>query len=194
MSAQVTIVLDALDVAPATLARHWETLSLEERARAACFAREPDRARFVGAHGILREILGCELGHDPAALVFAVNAFGKPYLVENGARHGLRFSLSHTGAQMAVGFAWRREIGVDIESSAAADRRDVHAWVRAEARLKAQGCGFAAAPAGRYALCDFDPGAGLVGAVAAEGAGIDLRLVRRAPRNPSVNDFAARIA
>jgi phosphopantetheinyl transferase len=190
MTAPVTIVLAALDSAPAQLARYWETLSAGERARAACFAREPDRARHVAAHGILREILGCELGHDPAALVFAVNAFGKPYLVETGARHGLRFSLSHAGAQMAVGFAWRREIGVDIESTCAADRL----WVRAEARLKAQGCGFAAAPAERYALCDFDPGAGLVGAVAAEGAGLQLRLARHAPSGYAAPAYFSMIA
>ena len=172
MSAPVAVVLAALDIPPRALAGYWESLSHDERARAARFLRETDRARFVAAHGMLRAVLGRAAACTPAALEFARNAFGKPYLVHDGKPHPLRFNLSHGGGLLLIAFGLGREVGVDVERprALAPDGMDAlmtaafapveqsalralpprdraraayRLWVRREALAKAQGTGLA---------------------------------------------------
>ena len=91
-----------------------ELLSVEERTRAARFVFPSDGRRFIVAHGRLRQILGGYAGADPASLVIANGASGKPFLASPCA--GLRFSLSHSGDTALVAVAWDREVGVDLEA------------------------------------------------------------------------------
>ena len=104
----------ALDVAPATAADLYATLSGEERDRAARPRFAIDRRRFVVARGALRDILGRYLGMDPGRLSFVYNAFGKPELgLTSGKR--LKFNLSHSAGCALVAITEDAEVGVDLE-------------------------------------------------------------------------------
>ena len=150
-------------------------LSPDEHARAARFVFERDRRRYVAARSCLRRVLGRITAKDPAALRFASNAFGKPWLSDWPL---LRFNLSHSEGAGLIALdpaslhAPCGELGVDIElprplSDALAlagslfepqECRDLAAleepartsaflwgWTRKEACLKALGTGFAGA-------------------------------------------------
>jgi 4'-phosphopantetheinyl transferase len=106
-----------LDLPGSVLARLFETLAPDERARAFRFQNEGERARFVAARGQLRAILGESLARAPDSLVFANGVAGKPRLEHprcDGTR-ALRFSLSHSDDAMLVAVARGVEVGIDIE-------------------------------------------------------------------------------
>lgn len=88
-----------------------ETLSQEERDRAARFHRERDRQRFFAAHGLVRALLGRYVGAEPAALEFVAGERGKPRL----AAPGPSFNLSHAGGWVVLAVAEAGEVGVDVE-------------------------------------------------------------------------------
>jgi 4'-phosphopantetheinyl transferase len=90
-------------------------LCREERARAAQFAFERDRARFIQAHGIVRRILAGYCDTDPATLSFARNRHGKPALARRGTGPNLQFSVSHTGDCCMLALRLDHAIGIDIE-------------------------------------------------------------------------------
>ena len=104
----------ALDVAPATAADLYRTLSGEERDRAARPRFPIDRRRFIVARGALRDILGRYLGMHPGRVSFAYNAFGKPELgLTSGKR--LKFNLSHSAGCALVAITADADVGVDLE-------------------------------------------------------------------------------
>jgi 4'-phosphopantetheinyl transferase len=105
---RIPLVLDA-----GRLRRLWELLSPPERSRAAGFCFEPDRRRFVAAHGRVRTVLAAYLNAPPAALRFERGPWGKPTLAD--ATHDLRFNLSHSGWLALLAVAGGREVGVDVE-------------------------------------------------------------------------------
>ncbi len=91
-----------------------QNLSTDERNRASRFRFARDRDRFVGARGLLREILALYLNATPARLSFGYGAHGKPFLA--GKEHGaLRFNVSHSFDVMLLAIAHMREVGVDVE-------------------------------------------------------------------------------
>ena len=90
-------------------------LSGEERARAAQFAFEHDRVRFIQTHGIVRRILADYCGADGATLGFASNRHGKPYLVPQATSPNLQFSVSHSGDCCMLAVQLDHAIGVDVE-------------------------------------------------------------------------------
>jgi 4'-phosphopantetheinyl transferase len=105
-----------LDVPHAELESLAVLLSADERARAARFRNAAHGSRFIVAHGRLRQILAAMLGIAPAELQFAAGTHGKPSLAAEFAASGLCFNLSHSDALGLLGWAWRREIGVDVEA------------------------------------------------------------------------------
>lgn len=88
-----------------------EALSQEEQARAARFAFEPDRRRWAAGRVALRLLLGRYLGAAPEAPALDTGRWGKPYLPHCP----LRFNVTHSGSEALLAFAWRQEIGVDLE-------------------------------------------------------------------------------
>src|SRR5205809_4227255 len=101
-----------LDVSDQVMASHYAHLPSEERNRSARFRFEPDRRRFVVAHGVLRDRLGRYLGTDPGQIRFVYNAFGKPELhPEFGSR--LTFNLAHSGDLALIAIARDAWVGVD---------------------------------------------------------------------------------
>ncbi len=88
------------------------SLSADERERGRRFHFERDRRRFVTARGLLRLVLGRYLDMRPAGVRFGYGPRGKPFLAS---ADGLRFNVSHSGGLALLAFAWRREVGVDVE-------------------------------------------------------------------------------
>lgn len=100
-----------LDAAPPHLT---DSLSPDERARAARFRSRDDARRFTVARGWLRHVLGAALGIAPADVAISSGP-GKPRV------DGLSFNVSHAGELTLIAVA-DHEVGVDVEpvSSAAA--------------------------------------------------------------------------
>lgn len=123
----------ALDLPPAAVAAlEAAVLAPDERARAARLRRAGDGGRFGVARARLRQVLAAYLDGSPAALRFAVDAAGKPGLVEPGPSTaasggrieergpaegiGLAFNLSHSEGVAIVAVASDGRVGVDVEA------------------------------------------------------------------------------
>ncbi len=103
-----------LGLEAAYLRRLEQNLSADERGRASRFRFARDRARFIGARGLLREILALYLNASPGRLSFGYSTHGKPFLA--GEEHStLRFNVSHSFDAMLLAIAHMREVGVDVE-------------------------------------------------------------------------------
>jgi len=103
----------ALGLKAAYLRRLEQTLSADERERASRFSFARDRDRFVGARGLLREILALYLNASPGRLNFGYGPHGKPFLA--GKHSTLRFNVSHSRDEMLLAIAHMRDVGVDVE-------------------------------------------------------------------------------
>lgn len=103
-----------LGLEAAYLRRLEQNLSADERKRASRFRFARDRDRFVGARGLLREILARYLNATPGGLSFGYGAHGKPFLAGEG-QSTLRFNVSHSFDAMLLAIAHAREVGVDVE-------------------------------------------------------------------------------
>ena len=86
-------------------------LSGDERERAARFRYEVDRSRFVTGRAMLRRILACYVGCDPASVPLVYGEFGKPALAGSA---GPFFNLSHSQDVGLLAISGR-EVGVDVE-------------------------------------------------------------------------------
>ena len=98
---------------------HAETLSADERARAALIRLPARRAEFVAAHAALRAILAAYQDIPPESLLFTTTCawcgdpqHGKPRLQDSG---GLRFNLTRAGSLALVAVTREAEVGVDAE-------------------------------------------------------------------------------
>ena len=159
-----------LDLAPDTLAHLAETLSEDERERAARFRPERHRRRFIAAHGALRAILALYLGCPAAAIRFGRGPRGKPMLLDPPGSLDVRFNLAHSRDLALCVVARDAEVGADVEAIRAVPDADkvverffsareqamlrelpagereeafVLGWTRKEAYLKALGDGLA---------------------------------------------------
>jgi 4'-phosphopantetheinyl transferase len=138
-------------------------LAPEERARAARFALEHHRRRFLVGRATVRRILAGHVGRAPESLAFVAGAHGKPSLPG-----GPPFSFSNAQGCGLLGVGRAREIGVDLEClrevpdaagvagcAFTPDERAawlaaggdgsafLRVWTRKEAALKALGVGLA---------------------------------------------------
>ncbi|MDO8540966.1 MAG: hypothetical protein Q7S40_11065 [Opitutaceae bacterium] len=151
-----------------------QTLSADERERAARFRFAIHRRRFVAGRGKLRSLLGRYLGHAPADLEFAYSPNGKPSLARSPNARSLFFNASHTEDCAMIAVTWVGEIGVDAEQvRPIPEWRDIarcilapdpdaeipstlheffKEWTRHEARVKATGLGLGGQPAGEGKL------------------------------------------
>ncbi len=104
-----------LDDASVDLDHARAVISLDERARAACFKFDRDRRRYLVAHAALHEILSRYLPIAPLGLSFDTGANGKPRLSQALAPSGIEFNLSHSNEMALLAVCYKREVGVDIE-------------------------------------------------------------------------------
>lgn len=98
---------------------HGETLSADERVRAALIRLPARRTEFIAAHAALRAILSSYQEIPPESLLFTTTcvwcgdpSHGKPRLQDSG---GLRFNLTRAGARALVAVARDAEVGIDAE-------------------------------------------------------------------------------
>jgi 4'-phosphopantetheinyl transferase len=113
MPAAGVVDLWVVPLARATLDGDAALLDAVEQERAARFVFERDHFRFVAAHAALRRILARYAHEAPAALRFALDDNGKPYLsAPRCADFG--WNLSHSGDLAVVAVA-AGAVGVDIE-------------------------------------------------------------------------------
>ncbi len=105
------------------------------RSRRFAFAR--DRARFLTARHVMRDLLGCYLDVEPRELAILYSPHGKPGLE---ARFGIGFNLTHSGDHGLIAFTRAPEIGVDIEEMChREDRRSLASSVFCASELEALG-------------------------------------------------------
>lgn len=91
-------------------------LSIDERNRAARFAFEQHRHRFILSHGLLRVILARYLADEPEYIQFETGPHGKPAIMNRSdPARNIQFSLSHSGHHAVVAVTLRRATGVDVE-------------------------------------------------------------------------------
>ncbi|MBI2893047.1 MAG: 4'-phosphopantetheinyl transferase superfamily protein [Deltaproteobacteria bacterium] len=156
-----------IDLASGAIGELETVLSADERARAERFSFDRDRARWVAARAMLRQVLATYLGEAPESLAFRYGEHGKPAV--DGSE--LELNLSHSGALAVLALTRGCAVGVDVEEvrpvpDAAelvdryfrpSERRAfravpeplvsatfLRAWVRKEAVLKAMGEGIGA--------------------------------------------------
>ena len=114
-------VSPAVDVWKACLpgpAARWAQRSClhpDEVARAERFHFAGDRARWVAARTVLRQIVADYVDASPEWLRFGYGPQGKPFLLD---APDLQFNLSHTADLLVVAVARGRPVGVDVEAVA----------------------------------------------------------------------------
>ncbi len=94
------------------LVSHSNNLSQDERARAARFRFERDRARWSAARSMLRQCLAQYANQAPERLRFGYTTHGKPFLPDHP---DIVFNLSHAGDYGLLAVTSGRHVGVDIE-------------------------------------------------------------------------------
>ena len=168
MSRRIAAIVDSLFRSDASLRSYYETLDVNEQARADGFADEQLRRRFIAGRFLLRAVLARYLDCAPASVRLETGDQGKPRLAGD---HPLKFNLSHSGDSLAIALSWECEVGIDIERARPGISRDIesiaaHAfpsqigrriaalpparrsaafyrqWTKQEAILKARGTGF----------------------------------------------------
>lgn len=100
-----------LDAESLDLVQLEATLDPDETARAARIRFARDRRRYLARHGVLRRLLGEELGCAPQTLQFVSNSYGKPSLADSD----LGFNLSHSHGMALFCHARGIALGCDIE-------------------------------------------------------------------------------
>ena len=91
-------------------------LSGDEQARAARFAFDRDRQRYILSHALLRLLLSRYTHRVAAQIRFSTGPHGKPAITGTGAAaEDIQFSLSHSGPYALVAVARDRALGVDVE-------------------------------------------------------------------------------
>lgn len=100
----------------ADLHRLRAILSPQERSRADAHKFDEPRDSFILTRGLLRIELAGRLGLPAAGIHFESRPSGKPDLRSDIANPPeWRFSVSHTGAEVALAFARGTDVGIDIE-------------------------------------------------------------------------------
>jgi 4'-phosphopantetheinyl transferase len=110
---EVVVYLRRPECDHGALERDLALLDAEERARAARFHFEEDRATYVTSHALRRRVLSRYGAGDAASIRFRSGKHGRPEL--EGPSSDLSFSLSHTRSLVACGVTRGALLGVDVE-------------------------------------------------------------------------------
>jgi 4'-phosphopantetheinyl transferase len=94
-------------------------LSAEETVRYNRFLVPDAAATFLAARILLRSVLSQYAALPPAEWCFEANRFGRPHVANADAPRGLTFNLSHKPGCVTCLVGAGRELGVDVEDSAA---------------------------------------------------------------------------
>ena len=179
----VEVFVERLNLSADNVCTLSACLSADELVRAARYRQERDRARFIVARARLRGLLAEKTGVSPSSLSFDYGDSGKPFLRDND----VQFNVSHSDDLAAYAFAYRRQVGVDIEKETSLPEADAIAseyfsaderklgffvcWTRREALAKASGVGLAKSlgeSSRGWKVESFYPIPGVIAAVASE--------------------------
>lgn len=183
---------------PLLIERVRAVLSGDERARAERFHRPEDRAKFIIARGVVRDVLGGYLSLPAAGVRLQYSPTGKPSLVEQDELH---FNVSHSGS-LALLAVSGYPVGIDVElvqpgfdftdissrffspeeiaelnrtEAGSRVERFFSLWTRKEAVLKATGTGVPGLESGvvevGWKITEIDAAPGYAAAVAHQGEG-----------------------
>jgi 4'-phosphopantetheinyl transferase len=94
-------------------------LSAGETARYKRYLVPDAAATFLAARILLRSVLSQYAALPPAEWRFEANEFGRPHIANADAPPGLTFNLSHKPGCVTCLIGARRELGLDVEDSAA---------------------------------------------------------------------------
>ncbi len=109
---EVRVWVIPLDSPPAPGEELREHLTDEERSRADRYKVEKVRHQFVTGRGLLRRILGTQLGIPARAVPIAYTGAGKPVLADEMC--GVHFNVTHTDTLALIALA-RCPVGIDTE-------------------------------------------------------------------------------
>jgi 4'-phosphopantetheinyl transferase len=112
----VEIVVARLEAGAAEIRAGSKLLCAGEQARAARFALERDRNRYIAARERRRRLHAERLGERAQAVELVYGKRGKPALAPRFAGTGLRFNLTHCDDVAVYAFTHEREVGVDVEA------------------------------------------------------------------------------
>lgn len=91
-------------------------LSVAEREQQTRFHLADDRKRYLATRAAVRCVLSRYAPVAPAEWAFASNRYGRPQIADRHAEASiLSFNVSHARGLIALGIAWRRALGVDVE-------------------------------------------------------------------------------
>ena len=107
----------------ATLSDLVSLLSSEDHARLERLQQHNDRQRFLIGRGLLRLLVGAQLGLPPERVEFQYGPFGKPLVIPRAGTVPFHFNVSHSGKLVLIAFHPAREVGVDVE-----EMRDSKDW------------------------------------------------------------------
>jgi 4'-phosphopantetheinyl transferase len=163
-----------------------QLLDEDERGRLSAYRRVEDRARFLVGCALAKIALAGYLGRPPAAIRLSRTCpiCGKPHGKPRAEDTDIELSVSHSGELVAVAFAARAPVGVDVEqlggrlsvedvAKLALSREEARAldalgaeerehgflvsWTRKEAVTKALGAGLRIEPADVVVTAPGDP-------------------------------------
>ncbi len=110
---EVAVYLRRAERDPAALEHELTLLDVEEKARAARFHFEPDRAMYIASHALRRQVLSRYGAGEAASIRFSKGEHGRPEL--EGSSLDLSFSLSNTRELAACAVTRGAILGVDVE-------------------------------------------------------------------------------
>ena len=164
---------DATELSRAEIESLAQMLPANQRYAAARFGNDDSRRRYIVAHTMTLDTLGCYADPPERRLVLARGPRGKLHIAEPRALRHLRFNLADSGPMAIVAVSEGREVGIDIErirpdidiagpARMCFTEREIAAlarvpqadrvaaffscWTRKEALLKAQGTGLMRPP------------------------------------------------
>lgn len=105
-----------LDFLPQQLKRSDHILSFQEREKAGRFFFETDKRRYLIGHSVLRTVLGKYTDTAPDQIQFKLNPQGRPCLQKRDNSKYLDFNLSYSHSTALCAIAFKRQVGVDVES------------------------------------------------------------------------------
>jgi len=105
---------------PQLLNEYRQLLSPDERAKEPRFYFAIHRRRYLITRALVRTVLSQYVGVDPRSWMFAVNQYGRPWVTNAEAvASRITFNISHTDGLIILAISRVRELGVDVENTAA---------------------------------------------------------------------------
>src|SRR5262249_429551 len=107
---EVRVWVVPLDAPPVEAAELFACLTPDEQQRAERYKVEKPRHEFVPGRGLLRQILGRQLGLAPLKVPITYTGAGKPVLPGNE----IHFNVTHTAGLALIALA-NQPVGIDVE-------------------------------------------------------------------------------